>query len=472
MPTATERAGLLSLTVHSLLARTPPEILHQIIVVDDNGEEREEVDDEEEFEALMKLHPEKIVYIRNPKRLGCAGSRLKAIEAATGDVVVVIDSHVEMYSSTWAQHLLLPIVENPRTLSMQTLDVLDDLPGHKRNNGGAVQHFGFVNERFLFSYEASRFEFIPGGRETPTKREPFEIPFAPGSLFAIRRDEFWRLGGYDRGLRVWGGENTELVMKVWRCGFDDPNKQPGRVVVVPCSRVGHVYRIHVKETGRWPPRVPKEVQDKYNLNHKGKWLLNGGRADVFTRLVERNNLRIFRVWLGSNSSYTRNYYRRAFGVNSTDLNKLPPEWANLLRKLENDTEIARQEEIRERNKCKSIDWFDQHVSFRLVGRHLPMHDSVVQKELARVSCGQHKADNCGKCPQGNGEMWCNGDCHWCKNGSEKDSVFNIRKTTDRTSGKLIQTMLETSQCVRREHKCRATPPDNVVIPEPKKRAAK
>eukprot|EP00522_Entomoneis_paludosa_P003247 CAMPEP_0172470904 /NCGR_PEP_ID=MMETSP1065-20121228/67533_1 /TAXON_ID=265537 /ORGANISM="Amphiprora paludosa, Strain CCMP125" /LENGTH=47 /DNA_ID= /DNA_START= /DNA_END= /DNA_ORIENTATION= len=38
VPMQNERAGLLSLTVHSLLARTPPEILHEIIIVDDNGE--------------------------------------------------------------------------------------------------------------------------------------------------------------------------------------------------------------------------------------------------------------------------------------------------------------------------------------------------------------------------------------------------------------------------------------------------
>ena len=30
----------------------------------------------------------------------------------------------------------------------------------------------------------------------------------------------------------------------------------------------------------------------------------------------------------------------------------------------------------------------------------------------KVSCGQHIAESCIVCPQGNGASWCNGDCHW------------------------------------------------------------
>ena len=29
-----------------------------------------------------------------------------------------------------------------------------------------------------------------------------------------------------------------------------------------------------------------------------------------------------------------------------------------------------------------------------------------------VSCGNHNADSCSGCPQGNGASWCNGDCEW------------------------------------------------------------
>ena len=29
-----------------------------------------------------------------------------------------------------------------------------------------------------------------------------------------------------------------------------------------------------------------------------------------------------------------------------------------------------------------------------------------------VSCGNHRAPSCAECPQGNGAVWCNGECEW------------------------------------------------------------
>lgn len=446
VPMQNERSGLLALTVHSLLARTPPEILHEIIIIDDNGDlpsERQGID-EQEIQHICSFHTQKVKCIHNTQKQGCAGSRLQGIRQATGQVVMVIDSHVEMYSSTWAQHLLLPILENPRTVAMQTLDSLEDLPGHARRKAGSGQNYGVVSDSFLFSYVADRFKETGRGVERPPTRQPFETPFAPGSLFAMRRDEFWRLGGYDEGLAVWGGENTELALKVWTCGYDGRGP-PGRIVVVPCSRVGHVYRVNIKQTGRWPPPLPSYVLERYGLLHNpGPFKFKGHRADNFTKLVVKNNLRILHVWAGPDSNATKGYYRVAFGINTTDPTAVPGGWRNWAVAMQNDTHLLKQLAIKKQNKCKPFDWFDRHVLFKLVGRHHPWHETLNQPFVDKdsgVSCGQHRAANCGLCPQGNGFNWCNGECHWCEHGPKTESGKRTLRLTERT------------QCIPEEQAC-------------------
>ena len=84
-----------------------------------------------------------------------------------------------------------------------------------------------------FNWDGS-FGYKSVGNNNFSALVPTPSPMMTGGVFAIYRDNFWRLGGYDSGMYGWGGENFELSFKVWLCG--------GSVDVVSCSHVAHLDR--------------------------------------------------------------------------------------------------------------------------------------------------------------------------------------------------------------------------------------
>uniref|UniRef100_A0A8C6ZB20 Ricin B lectin domain-containing protein n=1 Tax=Nothoprocta perdicaria TaxID=30464 RepID=A0A8C6ZB20_NOTPE len=132
-------------------------------------------------------------------------------------------------------------------------------------------------------------------------------PVMAGGLFSIDRRYFFELGTYDPGLEVWGGENMELSFKVWMCG--------GEVEIIPCSRVGHIFR------NDNPYSFPKD------------------RIST----VERNLARVAEVWL---DEYKDLFYGHAYHL--------------ILKNLDVGN-LTQQMELRKKLQCKSFKWYLENV---------------------------------------------------------------------------------------------------------------
>uniref|UniRef100_A0A672GHE9 Polypeptide N-acetylgalactosaminyltransferase n=1 Tax=Salarias fasciatus TaxID=181472 RepID=A0A672GHE9_SALFA len=218
-------------TVHSVLNRSPPQLIAEVILVDDfSDKEHLKV----ALEEYMKRMP-KVRILRTKKREGLIRTRLLGAAAAKGEVITFLDSHCEA-NVNWLPPLLDRISQNRKTIVCPMIDVIDhDNFGYDTQAGDAM--------RGAFDWEMYYKRIpIPAELQKNDPSEPFESPVMAGGLFAVDRKWFWELGGYDTGLEIWGGEQYEISFKVWMCG--------GRMEDIPCSRVGHIYRKYV------PYKVP------------------------------------------------------------------------------------------------------------------------------------------------------------------------------------------------------------------------
>ncbi|XP_069024507.1 N-acetylgalactosaminyltransferase 7 isoform X3 [Embiotoca jacksoni] len=179
-------------------------------------------------------------------------------------------------------------------------------------------------------------------------------PAMAGGLFAIERDFFFELGLYDPGLQIWGGENFEISYKIWQCG--------GQLLFVPCSRVGHIYRLQ-------------------------GWQGNPPPAHVGSSPTLKNYVRVVEVWWDDYKDY---FYASR------------PETLTLAY-----GDISDLKRFREEHRCKSFKWFMEEIAYD-IPLHYPLPPKNVEWGEIRGFETSYCIDSMGHTNGGNVEI---GPCH-------------------------------------------------------------
>lgn len=159
-------------------------------------------------------------------------------------------------------------------------------------------------------------------RVRPQSVEPLRQPIMAGGLFSIDRAFFYEIGSYDEGMEIWGAENVEMSLRTWMCG--------GRLELVPCSRVSHVFR---KTT---PYTFPK----------------GAGQT------ISYNKVRLVKVWADQHEELF--FKLNARGRMARD----------------NYGDISGRVQLRKDLHCKSLDWYLENI--------YPEHDLPVNSTLGSV----------------------------------------------------------------------------------------
>lgn len=304
-------------TVHSVINMTPKHMLGEIVLIDDHSTKehlgRKLADYIEKFNGIVKLY-------RNDRREGLIRARCigaKKSEPAPGRVLVYLDAHCEV-GYNWLPPLLMPIMKN-RMVS--TVPLIDSISGDQYTftpqAGGDVD--GFARGAWDWSLMWKR---VPLDEKERSRRQhttdPYRSPAMAGGLFAIERDYFFEIGLYDPGLEIWGGENFELSFKIWMCG--------GEVLFIPCSRVGHIYRM-----AGWSGNPPPDY--------------------VPSNPSLRNYVRVVETWWDEYSAY---FYASR------------PETMDI-----SYGDISQQVKFRQTHNSKSFKWFMENIAYDIID-HYPL----------------------------------------------------------------------------------------------------
>ncbi|XP_055379838.1 polypeptide N-acetylgalactosaminyltransferase 35A-like isoform X2 [Condylostylus longicornis] len=213
-------------SINSVLLRSRKNLLKEIILVDDLSDLPDLKKDLEDKIRDIDID-KKVKIIRNENREGLIRSRVIGSRAAIGDVLIFLDSHIEV-NNHWLEPLLDAVQRENSTLAVPVIDIIN--PDTFAYSPSPLVRGGF-NWGLHFKWEN-----LPVGTlvNNASFAGPFISPTMAGGLFAVNRQYFKFIGEYDMGMDIWGGENLEISFRVWQCG--------GAIKIYPCSRVGHIFR--------------------------------------------------------------------------------------------------------------------------------------------------------------------------------------------------------------------------------------
>ena len=211
----------LELTVASLVAAEEPPL--EIILVDDGSKE----DAIERVRPLVERWGIKFVGVKHPRRLGSGPSKHEAAGLATGDIIVVMDSHMKV-PWEWFRHVRGAYQTYPTAVLWAASVGFDESSWHGRHT---KVFYDQPSKCYSVQWDDPPTQSLPATHPTP----------APcGACYIIPRTIYKRIGGYAPLLRGWGREEEWLAFRAWITGCE--------VRCISGLKVPHQYRRTVTRT--------------------------------------------------------------------------------------------------------------------------------------------------------------------------------------------------------------------------------
>ncbi|MEQ2221825.1 Polypeptide N-acetylgalactosaminyltransferase 13 [Ilyodon furcidens] len=193
-------------TVHSVINRSPRDLLVEIVLVDD-ASERDFL--KLKLETYVQTLEVPVKILRMEQRSGLIRARLRGAAVTKGQVITFLDAHCEC-TEGWLEALLARIREDRRAVVCPIIDVISDETFEYM--AGSDMTYGGFNWKLNFRwYPVPQREM---DRRKGDRTLPVRTPTMAGGLFSIDKTYFEEIGSYDPGMDIWGGENLEMSFRV------------------------------------------------------------------------------------------------------------------------------------------------------------------------------------------------------------------------------------------------------------------
>jgi len=184
----------------------------EIIVVDNHSSD--------DTVRIIKERFSSVLVLENNENYGWGRANNQGVARAQGDFIIILNPDT-LVEAGWLEALIQPLVGRGRLLTTPKILIYD---GSAIGNCGNILHF--TGLAFTRGYGADK--------NACAVSEP--VSYVSGCCFAVRRDEFLQLGGFDEALFLYH-DDLDFTCKAYLAGFES--------LYVPASIIRHDYRLDV-----------------------------------------------------------------------------------------------------------------------------------------------------------------------------------------------------------------------------------
>lgn len=271
------------------LQKTKTSVSFEVIVVDDASEDGccDFLADHEYPFALTMLRT---------KGLGAANARNFGAEKANGRYLIFCDAHL-FFEDDWMDKLLEPIEKGIAD------GVVPGIAPHDKPNT--------VGYGYTLNLEKFKAKFN-GSNILAKDLQPVEVAGLPGGCFAISKQVFEDIGGFDRGFIVWGHEDFEISLKMWLFGYTC-YVQP-RVKILHVFRKSFPYKVSVTHADYNMMRMAYSHFNEERIEKCKKYIRVPAKTEQIVKFVIENGALEQRARYFSRRKFDDDWYFKYFKI--------------------------------------------------------------------------------------------------------------------------------------------------------------